>query len=59
MAPYGVMSTSYIGYGINNEKLIFKKKRFDENRTIKFLFIGGMNAFSRKHILKRYIASEL
>lgn len=38
----------YIGYGI--EDIESKKKDFSEN-TIKYLFIGGMNAFSRKHVL--------
>lgn len=44
---FGVFNTEYIGYGINCEKP--NKKLNDTN--IKFLFIGGMNAFSRKHIL--------
>lgn len=38
----------YIGYGINGMKM--RDKIFDQN-IIKYLFIGGMNAFSRKNIL--------
>jgi glycosyltransferase involved in cell wall biosynthesis len=38
----------YIGYGI--EGIEFREKVFD-SEIIKFLFIGGMNAFSRKHVL--------
>jgi glycosyltransferase involved in cell wall biosynthesis len=38
----------YIGYGV--EGIENKPKLFKDNK-IKFLFIGGMNAFSRKHVL--------
>lgn len=38
----------YIGYGTID--IEFKPKVFD-NDEIKFLFVGGMNAFSRKHVL--------
>ena len=46
---YGLHNTEYIGYGIK-EKLIHMNPT-KEDSTIKFLFIGGMNAFSRKKIL--------
>ena len=39
----------YIGYGIQNIQL--QEKKFIDS-TIKYLFIGGMNAFSRKHVLE-------
>jgi len=44
---YGIINTEYIGYGIDNDNIKFKSKKMGEK--IKFLFIGGMNAFSRKH----------
>lgn len=41
----------YIGYGI--EGIDMKDKDFDADPELtKFLFIGGMNAFSRKHVLE-------
>jgi len=46
---YGIKNTKYIGYGMNDKNITFKEKVF--GNKIKFLFIGGMNAFSRKHIL--------
>lgn len=46
---HNVMTTEYIGYGIIDDKITFKQKKYEDK--IKFLFIGGMNAFSRKHIL--------
>lgn len=45
---YGLYNTEYIGYGVKD--IIYKNKRFDSK--YKLLFIGGMNAFSRKHILE-------
>ena len=45
---YGVNNTNYIGYGINDHGQFKTKIKSDK---VKFLFIGGMNAFSRKHIL--------
>lgn len=45
----GIHTTEYIGYGIINKQINFKQKKPDT--ITKFLFIGGMNAFSRKHIL--------
>lgn len=45
---YGITNTVYIGYGISNIK--FMPKKIDN--VINFIFIGGMNAFSRKHILE-------
>lgn len=47
---YNINTTEYIGYGIINDKISFKQKLL--SNKIKFLFIGGMNAFSRKHILE-------
>lgn len=44
---YGVNKTEYIGYGIDDVK--FGRKNITSH--YKLLFIGGMNAFSRKHIL--------
>lgn len=38
---------NYIGYGVNAD---FIEKEYSDN-LIKFLFIGGMNAFSRKNVL--------
>lgn len=47
------VEAKYIGYGIEGIEL--KEKVFlpdaDNNNIVKFLFIGGMNAFSRKHVL--------
>ena len=40
---------NYVGYGI--EGTVLKDKSFDDG-LIKYLFIGGMNAFSRKHVLE-------
>jgi glycosyltransferase involved in cell wall biosynthesis len=45
---YGFKNVKYMGYGINN----IKSKLKTINDKIKYLFIGGMNAFSRKHILE-------
>jgi glycosyltransferase involved in cell wall biosynthesis len=45
---HGISTTQYIGYGIDN--IEYKNKKLD--KILKFLFIGGMNAFSRKHILE-------
>jgi glycosyltransferase involved in cell wall biosynthesis len=47
---HNITNTKYIGYGIYNNKNLFKVKKY--NGTTNFLFIGGMNAFSRKHILE-------
>lgn len=44
---YGLLKTEYIGYGIDGINFQFKQI----SNEVKFLFIGGMNAFSRKHIL--------
>lgn len=46
---FGIMKTHYIGYGTKNKLITMKKKIVKD--TVKFLFIGGMNAFSRKHVL--------
>ena len=46
---------SYIGYGVHNKNIgnhMIREKKFDDYETIKFLFIGGMNAFSRKQVLE-------
>lgn len=45
-----VDTTEYVGYGILDGKIEPSYKKIDG--TINFLFIGGMNAFSRKHILE-------
>ncbi|ARF10700.1 glycosyltransferase [Hokovirus HKV1] len=45
---FGIYNTEYIGYGIDN--IVVPNKKLDNN-VVRFLFIGGMNAFSRKHIL--------
>ena len=43
------IKSKYIGYGIENLHII--QEKIFENNIIKFLFIGGMNAFSRKNLL--------
>ena len=48
---YGLHNTIYIGYGIYNSYIETTKKYIPDS-CLKFLFIGGMNAFSRKHILE-------
>lgn len=53
---YGFKNAHYIGYGIRkNENVIDSATSAPHLTTpsspINFLFIGGMNAFSRKHIL--------
>ncbi|CAH6421082.1 Glycosyltransferase family 1 [uncultured virus] len=40
----------FIGFSFYHEKIFFKIKKL--SNEIKFLFIGGMNAFERKNILK-------
>lgn len=45
---HNINKTEYIGYGMKKRPEM-KKKNLDEK--INFLFIGGMNAFSRKHVL--------
>lgn len=56
---YGITNTELIGYGIGNIQM--KPKVYGDR--VNFLFIGGMNAFSRKHILDIceafYLASEV
>lgn len=44
-----VLTNEYVGYGIF-DNIQDKKKSYDG--LLKFLFIGGMNAFSRKHIIE-------
>jgi glycosyltransferase involved in cell wall biosynthesis len=41
----------YIGYAYVTEGIKSKEKIFNDDNIIKYLFIGGMNAFSRKNIL--------
>lgn len=48
---YGILKTQYVGYGINDPLIKMNPTVFKKNDIIKFLFIGGMNAFSRKQIL--------
>jgi glycosyltransferase involved in cell wall biosynthesis len=43
------VNTEYVGYGINTIEL--KEKEF-KNDIIKFLFIGGLNAFTRKQVVE-------
>ena len=50
MNQYGINNTQYIGYSFSNKDINMKKKNIDCDVT-KFLFIGGMNAFSRKQLL--------
>lgn len=45
---YGFQNTSYVGYCIDEPMITFMPTQYSKN--INFLFIGGMNAFSRKHI---------
>lgn len=45
-----IMNSKYVGYGIDEKEIQFRFKTYTDE--IKFLFIGGMNAFSRKHILE-------
>lgn len=45
---HGINSTPYIGYGMQKRPELKNK---EINDSIKFLFIGGMNAFSRKNVL--------
>lgn len=49
---YGLTNTEYVGYGVDPIEISFKNKELKKNDEIKILFIGGMNAFSRKHILE-------
>lgn len=49
---YGINNTEYIGYGIDYDNVNEPILKQINNNTINFLFIGGMNAFSRKHILE-------
>ena len=58
---HNIMNTEYIGYSIRNDNIELKSKKLDnnQNNTLKFLFIGGMNAFSRKHIIEICEAFEI
>jgi glycosyltransferase involved in cell wall biosynthesis len=47
---YGVTTTDYVGYGVQNSLICHKPTQY--NDIINFIFIGGMNAFSRKHVLE-------
>jgi glycosyltransferase involved in cell wall biosynthesis len=47
MEKYVTIPVEYIGYSING----IKKKNKKIKDEIKFIFIGGMNAFSRKNLL--------
>ena len=49
---YGITNTKYIGYGLSGNEVEYNAKDLNVENNIKFLFIGGMNAFSRKHILE-------
>lgn len=50
-AEYGILNTAYVGYGVYDESFRLRMKQLHDEK-IRFLFIGGMNAFSRKHILE-------
>lgn len=56
---HNIKNTSYIGYGICDNSIELITKKIDTMSTIRFLFIGGMNAFSRKHILEICEAFEI
>lgn len=47
---HNITNNEYVGYGIFDDKIQFRQKKCDD--IIKFLFIGGMNAFSRKQIFE-------
>lgn len=47
---YGYSTIEYVGYGIDEKNISFSPTEYT-GECIKFLFIGGMNAFSRKHII--------
>jgi len=49
---HGITNIKYIGYGLSDRYVKFKDKDDIDGNFLKFLFIGGMNAFSRKHILE-------
>lgn len=49
---YNIINTEYIGYGIYDDIFEPTVKNIDADENVKFLFIGGMNAFSRKHVLE-------
>lgn len=44
---YGFKNTSFIGYSLTGD---FNKQIKKKNKIIKFLCIGGMNAFTRKNV---------
>lgn len=46
----GIYNNEYIGYGIIDENIKFKQKNYDG--IVKFFVPGGMNGFSRKHVLE-------
>lgn len=49
-SSFGLNNLEYVGYGMPENSLIqMKQKNITDD--IKFLFIGGMNAFSRKNML--------
>jgi len=49
MINYGISFCEYVGYGIFDDNIVFKNKQ--KSDKLKFLFVGGNNAFSRKNIL--------
>lgn len=48
---FGITNTEYIGYALYDPKNNIRLKKKKKEDKINFVFIGGMNAFSRKHIL--------
>ena len=55
---YGIDNLYYLGYSIPPQNFIpkfsdsVKDKNIKSDRKIKFLFLGGNNAFTRKHVLE-------
>lgn len=52
MNQYGINNTQYIGYSFYDKDICMKKKTINNTNIVKFLFIGGMNSFSRKQLLE-------
>ena len=44
-----IYNTQYVGYGIKSDDFVLRPTPI--SNVIKTLFVGRMNAFSRKHIL--------
>jgi glycosyltransferase involved in cell wall biosynthesis len=48
---YGIKKTEYIGYGFDDPLIKINPTQIRPDGVVKFLFVGGMNAFSRKQVL--------